>query len=211
MPNPPCQELSKSCFSLLYVYGLSGVVGLTLPMARADRGSRPVYYLPCSDLGQVVNLSLSVAVEKHVLDKDRLKLLYSTLLEPYITYCCSVWSSPYKNGNLDWLFKLQKAAVRVISHSSYLAHSDPLFSFLKIIKIYDLTHLAVLTFMYRAVNNLLSEKFSGFLKIVHQVHSHDTRNSTNYVFPMLEQGLKQPSSKSWALGYGTHSLMSKKK
>ena len=41
--------------------GLGGVVGLTLPMARADRGSRPVYYLPCSDLGQVVNLSLSVA------------------------------------------------------------------------------------------------------------------------------------------------------
>src|SRR6218665_3797070 len=147
----------------------------------------------------------------HVLDKDILKLLYSTLLEPYITYCCTVWSSPYKNGNLDRLFKLQKAAVRVISHSSYLAHSDSLFSFLKIIKIYDLTHLAVLTFMYRAVNNLLSEKFSGFLKIVHQVHSHDTRNSTNYVFPMLEQGLKQPSSKSWALGYGTHSLMSKKK
>src|SRR6218665_2031015 len=41
--------------------GLGGVVGLTLPMARANRGSRPVYYLPCSDLGQVVNLSLSVA------------------------------------------------------------------------------------------------------------------------------------------------------
>src|SRR6218665_2439290 len=27
----------------------------------ADRGSRPIYYLPCSDLGQVVNFSLSVA------------------------------------------------------------------------------------------------------------------------------------------------------
>src|SRR6218665_2185023 len=40
--------------------GLGGVVGLTLPMARADRGSRPVYYLPCSDLGQVVNLSFPV-------------------------------------------------------------------------------------------------------------------------------------------------------
>ena len=45
----------------IQVWGLGGVVGLTLPMARADRGSRPVYYLPCSDLGQVVNLSLSVA------------------------------------------------------------------------------------------------------------------------------------------------------
>ena len=41
--------------------GLGGVVGLTLPMACADRGSRSVYNLPCSDLGQVVNLSLSVA------------------------------------------------------------------------------------------------------------------------------------------------------
>ena len=41
--------------------GLGGVVRLTLPMTRVDRGSRPVYYLPCSDLGQVVNLSLSVA------------------------------------------------------------------------------------------------------------------------------------------------------
>ena len=41
--------------------GLGVVVGLTLPMARADRGSRPVYYLPCSDHGQVINLSLSVA------------------------------------------------------------------------------------------------------------------------------------------------------
>jgi len=28
--------------------------------ANGDRGSRPVYYLQCSDLGQVVNLSLSV-------------------------------------------------------------------------------------------------------------------------------------------------------
>ena len=41
--------------------GLGGVVGLTLPITLANRGSRPVYYLPCSDLGQVVNLSLSVA------------------------------------------------------------------------------------------------------------------------------------------------------
>ena len=41
--------------------GLGGVVGLTLPMSRADHGSRPVYYLPCSHLVQVVNLSLSVA------------------------------------------------------------------------------------------------------------------------------------------------------
>jgi len=45
-------------FLEMVMRGLGGVVGLTLPMARADRGSRPVYYLPCSDLGQVINLLL---------------------------------------------------------------------------------------------------------------------------------------------------------
>ena len=48
-------------FELLHRGGLRGVVKLTLPMARAERGTRPVYYLPCSDLEQVANLSLSVA------------------------------------------------------------------------------------------------------------------------------------------------------
>ena len=41
--------------------GLGGVVGLTLPMARAAAVRVPLYYLPSSELGQVVNLSLSVA------------------------------------------------------------------------------------------------------------------------------------------------------
>src|SRR6218665_3728947 len=47
-------------YQVTHILGLSGVVALTLPIASADRGSRPVYYLPCSDLRQVVNLSLSV-------------------------------------------------------------------------------------------------------------------------------------------------------
>ena len=51
----------ETLYVAIYLRGLGGVVGLTLPMARADRSSRPVYYLPWSDLGQVVNLSLSVA------------------------------------------------------------------------------------------------------------------------------------------------------
>ena len=69
LPSIETPELSISIFDNnhafvkynIHLRGLGGVVGLTLPMARADCSSRPVYYLPCSDLGQVVNLSLSVA------------------------------------------------------------------------------------------------------------------------------------------------------
>ena len=41
--------------------GLGGVVGLMLPLALAAAVRVPYATSPCSDLGQVVNLSLSVA------------------------------------------------------------------------------------------------------------------------------------------------------
>ena len=41
--------------------GLGGVVGLMLPLALAAAVRVPYTTSPCSDLGQVVNLSLSVA------------------------------------------------------------------------------------------------------------------------------------------------------
>ena len=47
--------------------------------------------------------------------------------------------------------------------------------------------------MYRAVNNLLPKKFSSFLKTINQVHSHDTRNSTNYVVPYARTGFRAAS------------------
>jgi len=48
--------------SLSYIrWGLGGVVGLMLPLALAAAVRVPYTTSPCSDLGQVVNLSLSVA------------------------------------------------------------------------------------------------------------------------------------------------------
>jgi len=41
--------------------GLGGVVGLMLPLVLAAAVRVPYTTSPCSDLGQVVNLSLSVA------------------------------------------------------------------------------------------------------------------------------------------------------
>src|SRR6218665_2446539 len=99
----------------------------------------------------------------HILDKDRLKLLYFALFEPYIAYCGTVWSSPRKNGNLDRILRLQKRAVRIITHSSFLALSASLFKALNILIIYDLTHLSVLVYMFRATRYLLPHTFSSGL------------------------------------------------
>ena len=50
--------------------------------------------------------------------------------------------NPHKNGNLDRILRLQKRAVSIITHSSFLAHSASLFKALNILTIYDLTHLS---------------------------------------------------------------------
>jgi len=33
---------------------------------------------------------------KHTLSTDHLKLLYQSLIQPYLNYCCIVWASPQK-------------------------------------------------------------------------------------------------------------------
>src|SRR6218665_3815009 len=58
-----------------------------------------------------------------------------------------LWSSPHKYGNLDRILRLQKRAVRIITRSSFIAHSASLFKALNILTIYDLTHLSVLVYM----------------------------------------------------------------
>ena len=63
---------------------------------------------------------------KHRLNTSVLIQLYSTLILPYLTYCNIVWTSAADTLQ-NKLHILQKKAVRVISKSSFRAHTDPLF------------------------------------------------------------------------------------
>ena len=85
---------------------------------------------------------------RYKLNLVALKQLNYTLLEPYITYCSSIWASPYKTVKLNRVLILQKTAIRIISHSHYIAHTDQIFSSLKILKVYDLANTAILVLMH---------------------------------------------------------------
>ena len=54
------------------------------------------------------------------------KTLYTSIVEPNLRYCCSVWGCCSKT-EISRLQKLQNIAVRIISGSSYDAPSKPLF------------------------------------------------------------------------------------
>ena len=53
--------------------------------------------------------------------------LYNSLILPYLQYCSIIWASTY-SSHLQPLFRLQKKALRIITHSPPRPHSYSLFN-----------------------------------------------------------------------------------
>ena len=69
-----------------------------------------------------------------------LKMIYISLIYSHLNYCNLIWGGA-ENGIIEPLFKLQKKAIRIMTKSSYLEHTAPLFKSLALIpvhKVYDL-------------------------------------------------------------------------
>lgn len=60
--------------------------------------------------------------------------LYYSFIYTHFNYCIVVWGKTY-NVYLDPLIKLHKRAVRMIVGANRLAHTDPIFHELKILKL----------------------------------------------------------------------------
>ena len=105
--------------------------------------------------------------------------LYYSLVYPYLIYCISVWGSTY-SSNLNRIFLLQKKVIRIMSRSSYLARTDPLFKQLKILKLHNLYLFQVGKFMFLFKKGLLPDVFNDMFPLTNQVHSYITRNSNAF-------------------------------
>ena len=62
---------------------------------------------------------------KHVLPTNILKMIYNSLILCHLNYGILLWGAQH-NAN-DKLHKLQKKAIRIITSSNFLAHSEPIF------------------------------------------------------------------------------------
>ena len=136
--------------------------------------------------------NIGVLSKLQFLPKDVLKMLYDTLILPYLSYCSIVWGYTSKS-NLDKIHILQKRAVRIITCSDYLASSKPLFQTLKILPIYDMISLQNVLFMFKCHNDLLPPMFQNYFKQNCNFHSYGTRNSTNYHIPLFRTSISQHS------------------
>ena len=61
----------------------------------------------------------------HVLIISALYSLCSTLVMPYLNYCCEIWGNTYKS-RIQPLHIIQKRAIRICQKADYRSHSRPL-------------------------------------------------------------------------------------
>ena len=92
--------------------------------------------------------------------------LYYALIYPYLNYCILIWGGAC-TSHLRPLVVLQKRAVRVISKSSYLAHTNELFRKYEILKLDDI-------YRYRLGICAFSNKDELFAAYQRD-HSYETR------------------------------------
>ena len=82
-----------------------------------------------------------------------LQILYNTLILQFFNYCILVWGATISNGSL--LHRLQKKALRLISGSNYIAHTEPVCKNLYLVKLTDMFPVAVWKFYYKLMNDQL--------------------------------------------------------
>ena len=101
--------------------------------------------------------------------------MYTTLIVPHLQYCLILWGSGIKENHP--LHLLQKKALRIITNSHYIAHSEPIFKAVRCLKITDMFSVAIWKFYFKLMNNKLPNCFSSYKPVLPVVNErYEIRN-----------------------------------
>ena len=102
-----------------------------------------------------------------------LQTLYNSLITSYINYGLLLWDAESYRIEL-----LQKEAIRLITNSSYTAHTTPLFIELGLLKVQDMFKLKLLKFYYKLSSNLLPQYFESYRDVIERAHTPSTNTKS---------------------------------
>ena len=121
---------------------------------------------------------------KHIVNKDSLCFLYTSLIEPHLTYCVEVWGNVYKS-NLQPLYAKRKRVIRLVCKTGYLEHIAELVKSLYVLPFHDLIKYKIAIFTYKVFHRTLP---MTVLMLFMQSHSsYRTRQSKNFYLFMQER------------------------
>ena len=106
-------------------------------------------------------------------------MLYKTLIEPHIRYCSIVWGNCGETLK-DKLQILQNTAARIITKTTYnTANHFALLRQWKWLDVRSIIKLEMGLFMYKAMNQLVSERISEMFTPLSTHHSYQTTSAVN--------------------------------
>lgn len=103
-----------------------------------------------------------------------LHILYNSLFEPYLFYCCMLWTSASAKI-LDPLIKIQKVAIRCICFLSKYTSTAEYFKRFDILNLKSIRMYATSLFMYNFHHKSLPNLFNSFFQYNFEIHSRTTR------------------------------------
>ena len=94
---------------------------------------------------------------KFIYPQNIILTIYNSLFVSHINYGSLVWGT-----NINRISKMQKGVIRIITHSHYIAHTEPLFKNLKLLKVEDMFSLKILQFLHKLAHNELPPYFKVY-------------------------------------------------
>lgn len=125
------------------------------------------------------------AAKNHVSNMN-LKMLYHSLIQPYLAYGITLWGSAHQT-NLKRLVTLQKRAVRIITNSKYNEPSNALFKSLFIPKFYDLYNIQLCKLIFAYSQGELPYPLHKMFVPNHNVHRLNTRQQNDLHVPLIRR------------------------
>ena len=113
---------------------------------------------------------------RNYLPTDILRCIYNSLFMSFLQYGIVVWGQTF-SSYIEPIFKLQKKAIRTISHQTAFSHSLPLFKGLHLLRVSDVFKYKLLTFVYDSMTMMAPSCFHGYFSLSSTVHNHETRQS----------------------------------
>jgi exonuclease III len=120
---------------------------------------------------------------KHVLDNKHMKMLYYSLIHPYLVYGVTLWGGTHSTY-IKKLFILQKKSIRIVNKAGYLHHTHSLFHDNAILKLADLYKLEVAKYLYKFSKQLLPKPLQCLFRTHSSLHKYNTRNKNNPCIPL---------------------------
>ncbi len=120
---------------------------------------------------------------KNILDKQNLKTLYYSMVQPYLVYGLTLWGGTHTTY-VNKIGIQQKKALRIINKLPYNHHTNSHFYHNKILKLKDMYKLEIAKFMHRYNTKSLPSMLLNLFKTHAALHPYNTRNRNSPCIPL---------------------------